>query len=76
MKNSLLDVHNILMEQLQRINEAETPEEIEKEINKSRAVEGVAKTIVANANVMLNAAKLNTEYGMEAAPTLLIDGGK
>lgn len=75
MKNTLEDVHNILMEQLERINDAESLEELETEIKKSRAIEGVAKQIVANANVMLEAAKLNTEYAVNAAPKLMITEG-
>lgn len=31
-KNTLVDLHNILMEQLERLNDAEDDEEIEKEV--------------------------------------------
>ena len=59
MKNSLEDMHNILMEQLQRLNDADLSEEdISKEIERSRAMTGVAKAITENASTVIRAAQL------------------
>lgn len=61
--NSLLDLHNLLMEAAERIMDAETPEELEKEIKVSKALSTVGKVIVDNANTVLQAQTLALEYG-------------
>lgn len=59
MKNSLEDMHNLLMEQLERLNDADLDEEnLDREIERSKAMTGVAKVITANANTVLRAAQL------------------
>lgn len=70
-RNSLLDVHNLLMEQMERIMDADTPEEIEKEIQRGKAVADVSKVIVDNSKTMLDAAKLAAEYGQDFKGTIL-----
>lgn len=65
--NTLLDLHSTLMEMTQRLMEAETPEELDKEIKISKAVSSVAKVIVDNANVVLQAQNQALEYGVAAA---------
>lgn len=62
-KNTLVDLHNILMEQLERLNDAEDDEEIEKEVKRSKAIEGTAKNIIENSKTMLEAQKVALEYG-------------
>lgn len=76
-KNTLLDVHNILMEQLERLNGAETEEELEIEIKRSKPICETSKVIVDNANLMLQATKYSNEYGAtrkEINPILLESG--
>lgn len=70
-KNSLIDVHNILMEQMERLMDADTPEEIEKEISRSKAVADVSKVIVDNSKTMLDAVKTGLEYGENFSNTIL-----
>lgn len=55
-RNKLTDLHNILFEQLERLNdESLTGEELEKEIKRSKAVTTVSHTIIENANTILQA---------------------
>lgn len=64
MKNTLVDVHNILMEQLERLNEDElSNEELEKEIKRSAAMTSIATSIAENANTVIRATKLRYEMG-------------
>ena len=70
-KNSLLDVHNLLMEQMERLMDAETPEEIEKEMGRAKAVADISKVIVDNSKTMLDATKLGIEYNQNFSGTIL-----
>ena len=63
MKNTLTDLNNILFEQLERLQDDElTAEEFEKELERSKAVQSVAKTIIDNGNLALQAKKHLDEY--------------
>lgn len=64
MKNTLTDLNNYLFEAIERINDDElSDEELEREIKRSEAVNKVAKTIVDNSNLALQARKHFDEYG-------------
>lgn len=79
MRNKFTDLHNILFEQLERLNDEELDSEsIEKEIKRSRALTSVAQTIIDNGNLILNAKKHVDEYGLEGKemPLLLGDDQK
>ena len=71
-RNTLMDMHNILMEQLERLNDDElSDEELEKEIKRSKALGDTAKVIVDNSKTILEAQKVALEYGIETGtPTL------
>ena len=78
MKNTLLDVHNILMEQLERLSDEDLDDEqLEKEMKRSKSMTDLTKVIVDNSNTMLDAQKLATEYGKtrETMPKILIGNG-
>lgn len=63
-KNTLMDMHNILMEQLERLNDDElTDEQLDKEIKRSKALGDTAKVIVDNSKTILEAQKIRLEYG-------------
>lgn len=62
-RNTLLDVHNILVEQLERLMDAETPQELEIESKRAKAVSSTSKAIIGNAAVILKSQKLVLEYG-------------
>lgn len=79
MKNTLNDLNNYLFEQIERISDDSlTDDELNKEIKRSDAVQRVAKTIVDNASLVLQAKKHADEWGNDdvSAPMLGIEDGK
>lgn len=59
-KNTLSDLNNHLFEQLERVNDNElTDDELKKEIIRSKAVSGLAKSIIENGALVLEAHKIN-----------------
>lgn len=66
MKNTLADLNNYLFESIERLNDdALTEEQLEKEIKRSEAVQKVAKTIIDNGALALQAQKHFDEYGID-----------
>ena len=64
MKNTLSDLNNYLFEQLERLQDDDlTDEQLEKKIKRSKAVQSVAKTIIENGALALDAKKHLDEYG-------------
>lgn len=64
MKNTLSDLNNYLFEALERINDDSLDQEgLEKEIKRSETVTKIAKTIIDNGNLALQAKKHLDEYG-------------
>lgn len=65
MKNKLSDLNNHLFEQLERLNDENlVGDKLGEEILRSRAVTSVAQQIIANGNLVLDAAKFTEEYGI------------
>lgn len=65
MQNKLIDLNNHLFETLERLNDENLKEEeIEKEINRSKAITNVAQTIINNGELMFKAQKHYDEYGI------------
>lgn len=78
-KNTLTDLNNYLFEALERINDDNLSEEnLEKEIKRAEATNKVAKTIIDNAQIQLQAMKHMDEYGYnqnkgeKAIPEMLV----
>ncbi len=64
MKNTLTDLNNYLFESIERLNDDDlTDEQLEKEIKRSEAVQKIAKTIIDNGTLALQAKKHMDEYG-------------
>lgn len=63
MQNKLTDLNNLLFAQLERLSEEDlSPEDMEKEIHRAKAVTGVASQIIANGNLVLRAHEAAAEY--------------
>lgn len=78
MRNTLSDLNNYLFEQMERLSDdSMTEEQLQKEIVRSKAIQGVAQTIVNNATLALNTMKQIYEQGdkMPLPPVLGGDEG-
>lgn len=74
MKNNLNSLNDYLFEQLERLNDDENLEEtdnFDKEIKRTKAITEVAKTIIDNANTVINATKIASEIGISNANEIL-----
>ena len=67
MRNKLGDLNDYLFESIERLNDDSlSNEELEKEIKRSEAVQKVAKVIIDNGALALQAKKHFDEYGVDA----------
>lgn len=78
MKNKLSDLNNHLFAQLERLSDENlSREQIETEVKRGAAIVGVAETILENAALQLQAAKLIAEYGeISVARLPMLEAGK
>ena len=64
MNNTLTDLNNYLFEAIERLQDDSLDDtQLEKEIKRSEAVQKVAKTIIDNGTLALQAKKHLVEYG-------------
>ena len=64
MKNGMMDLNNHLFAQLERLSDEDLDEEkLKTEIQRSKAISGVAMAIIANADTAIRAQKMAYEYG-------------
>lgn len=72
MKNKLSDLNNHLFAQLERLgNEALTGEELAKEIDRSNAITSVAKEVISNGRLVLDAQRQYDSGNMHRPHELL-----
>lgn len=57
MKNKIEDLRNHMFEALERLRDAETPEEIQKELEKSKAIAELGKVLVDTAKAEVDFVK-------------------
>lgn len=76
MKNKLVDLNDHLFETIERLNDEDLKgEELEIEMNRAKAIAGVAQTIINNGDLMLKAQKQYAEYGMPTPSILTLGEG-
>jgi len=63
MKNKLTDLNDHLFAALERLGDEDLDDEsLRREIERSKAISGIAREVVSNANTVLRAAELNANY--------------
>jgi hypothetical protein len=60
-KNTLEDLNNHLFAQVEAIMDAESNEDFEKEAKRTAMLNTIAKTVIENARLVLEAVKVNNE---------------
>lgn len=76
MSHTLADLNDHLFAQLGRLSEITlSADEIEQEVNRTKALVSVADKITGNADLQLKAAKLFAEHGQAVVSRLPIIGG-
>ena len=76
MDNNLKGLNDVLFRQLGRIEEAQTPEELEEETKRAKSVQGIADTIISNGRLVLEASKASmTTAESVQVPNMLLGGG-
>lgn len=71
-RNTLGDMHNLLMEQMERLSDAEA-DNLDGEIQRSKAMAEVATSITNNAKTMLTVIDKTAAAGVRP-PRMLTDG--
>lgn len=76
MKNKLIDLNNHLFAQLERLSDEETTgEKLSEEIERSKAVGGISRSIIDNARLALDAQKALGDTVRTLPPMLGIECG-
>lgn len=78
MKNTLADLNNHLFAQLERLNDEDLKgEELKEEINRSKAVMGIAKNIINTGHLVLQGQKFMDErLDTDAKLPKMLEGDK
>lgn len=72
MKNKLSDLNNHLFAQLERLgDESLKPEQLKTEIERGKAITGVAQQIIANGRLVLDAQVAVNENQIKSMPKML-----
>lgn len=66
-RNTLSDLNNHLFMQLERLADAETEDGIKQELNRSKAVSDIAKSVIDNGQLVLEAQRFKHDDRMDAS---------
>lgn len=61
-RNTLVDLHNLLMETVERLNDAD-PDELEIELKRAKGISDVGKVICSNSGNMIQAQRVSNDAG-------------
>lgn len=76
-RNTSADLNNHLFEQIERLNDTELEgDQLETEINRSKAMVDVSKQIIENSKLALDAQKLRAEYTGKVDLPRMIEGSQ
>lgn len=77
-RNTLSDLNNHLFEQLERLNDAESEDEIQQELSRSKAVSDIAKNVIDNGKLVLEAQRFKHDDRMDANRSVprMLEGNK
>jgi hypothetical protein len=74
MKNKLSDLNDHLFSQLERLGDEDLKgDKLQEEIDRSKAIQGIASAVIGNARLVLDAEKFKTEYNKQSLPDLLTE---
>lgn len=78
MRNTLGDLNNHLFAQLERLSDEDVKgDELKQEINRSKAIMGVAKNIIDNGSLVLESQKfIDDRFNESNDLPKMLDGGK
>ncbi|MBF0750438.1 MULTISPECIES: hypothetical protein [Mammaliicoccus] len=78
MRNTLGDLNNHLFAQLERLSDEDVKgDELKQEINRSKAIMGVAKNIIDNGSLVLESQKfMDDRFNESNDLPKMLDGGK
>lgn len=77
MKNKLLDLNNHLFEALERLNDEDLKgDELVAEMERAKAISGIAQTIINNGELLFKAQKHYNEYAIDKPDFLTITDGE
>lgn len=72
MKNKLSDLHNHLFEQLERLNDEDLKgDRLAEEIDRAKAISGIAREIILNGKLVLEAMIAVSERNIPTTPKML-----
>ncbi len=77
MRNTLGDLNNHLFAQLERLSDEEIKgEELREEVNRSKAIMGIAKNIIDNGSLVLESQKfIDEKFNDNGSLPKMLDGG-
>lgn len=72
-KNTILDLNDILFAQIEKLSDDDLRgQDLNEEVNRSRAMAAISKNIISNANLAFNVVKHRENFGDEEIPSLLV----
>ncbi|MFE8113085.1 hypothetical protein [Mammaliicoccus sciuri] len=77
MRNTLGDLNNHLFAQLERLSDEDIKgEELREEVNRSKAIMGIAKNIIDNGSLVLESQKfIDEKFNDKGSLPKMLDGG-